>query len=92
MNLDLFSYNIHQSWSIGYIKAVELAKSFWNEVFYRKAKAIFKNYNLKIECKKFYNLNFTTLHKKNSKKVKFSKKTLFFTYIFIQKEVPSLLL
>lgn len=56
MNPDPFSYNTHRSRRVGYDKAVELAKGLRGEVSYRKAKAILKNHDLKMERKEFYNL------------------------------------
>ena len=56
MNPDLFCYNIHRSRRVSYDKAVELAKSLWGEVFYKKAKVILKNHDLIMERKEFYNL------------------------------------
>ena len=56
MNPDPFSYNIHRSQRVGFNKAVELAKGLRGEVSYKKAKAILKNHDLKMERKEFYNL------------------------------------
>lgn len=56
MNPDPFSYNLHRGRRIGYDKAVELAKGLRGEVSYRKAKAILKTHDLKIDHKEFYNL------------------------------------
>lgn len=56
MNPDPFTYIIHRGRRISYDKAVELAKGLRSEVSYRKAKAILKNHDLKLERKEFYNL------------------------------------
>lgn len=64
MNLDLFSYNIHQSRHVSYDKTVELAKSLQGEISYRKTKAILKNHDFKIEYKEFYNFTWKITTKK----------------------------
>ncbi len=56
MNLDPFSYIIHQSCRCGNDKPVELARGLREEVSYKKAKAILQNHDLNIERKEYYNL------------------------------------
>lgn len=81
INPDLFSYNIYQSWCVCNDKVVELAKSLWDEIFYKKGKIILKNHDLKIKCKEFY--NFT--QKKTTKKLNTQEK-LCFLLVYLDKE------
>ncbi len=55
MNIDPFSYFVQQSCQVKHDKAKELAIRLREQVFYKKTHRIFKNHDLTIERKEYYN-------------------------------------